>query len=150
MSGTLHSYINQCSFLFILFTDFDCSATACKLKKELGTLTKLKYDALVALLFANDVITNEERKIIDKEIGEKKMIHLIAEIIIPSLKGNNSVKYKGFLEALEGSDDCDQKLMAEKLGKLIMPSKKRSYLTICVQLISLCYILFIIKYIIVI
>ena len=93
------------------------------LKKQLGTLTKLSYKAMMGSLFAKDVITNEERKIIGDKIGEEKMMYLIADIIIPSLKINNYTKYKGFLEAMEESDDSDLKSTVERLGKLIMPSK---------------------------
>ena len=76
-------------------------------------------------LYAKDVITNKEKQIIDNKIGENKMIHLIVEIIIPSLKVDNTIKYKGFLEAMEESEDSDLMLMAKKLGKLIT---LRSYL----------------------
>lgn len=69
-------------------------------------------------LFAKNVITDQEMKIIDNEIGENQMVYLITHIIIPSLKVNNSEKYKGFLEAMEGSDDSDLKAMAKKLGKI--------------------------------
>ena len=90
------------------------------LKRQLGTLTKLSYKAMMGSLFAKDVITNEERKIIGDKIGEEKMMYLIADIIIPSLKINNYTKYKGFMEE---SDDSDLKSTVERLGKLIMPSK---------------------------
>ena len=78
---------------------------------------------MMASLFAKDVITNEERKIIDVKLGEEKMMYLIADIIIRSLNINNYAKYKGFLEAMEESKDSNLKSTAEKLGKLIMPSK---------------------------
>ena len=98
------------------FPDFNCSATAEKLKNELGTLTKLNYNAMMGLLFAKDVITDEERIKIDGKSGEAKMMYLIADIIRPSLKVNNIQKYKGFLEAMEESEDSDLKSTAEILG----------------------------------
>ena len=69
-------------------------------------------------LIANSVITSQEMKTIDVKIGEEQMIHLIFSIIIPSLELNNNEKYKGFLKAMEGSDNSDLKSMAKKLGKI--------------------------------
>ena len=98
------------------FPDFNCSAAADKLKKQLGTLTRLNYNAIMGSLYAKDVITNEQRKLIAAEIGEEKMMYLIVDIIIPSLKVNNYKKYKGFLEAMEESEDSDLKSTAKTLG----------------------------------
>ena len=100
------------------FPDFNCSAAADKLKKQLGTLTRLNYNAMMGSLYAKDVITNEQRKLIAAEIGEAKMMYLIVDIIIPSLKVNNYKKYKGFLEAMEESEDSDLKSTAKTLGML--------------------------------
>ena len=49
-------------------------------------------------------------------------MRLILGILIPSLKVNHCKKYRGFLEAMEESDDSDLKNMAKKLGKLITSS----------------------------
>ena len=76
---------------------------------------------MIGSLFAKDVITNEERKLIDVKVGEEKMMYLIADIIIPSLNGNNCKKYKGFLEAMEKSEDNDLQRTAEKFGKFNRP-----------------------------
>ena len=99
------------------FLELNCKAKAEKLKKELGTLCKLKYDAMKILLFAKNVITDQEMKIIDDKIGQERMMHLIVNIIIPSLELNNSEKYKGFLEAMEENTDSDLRNIAEKLGR---------------------------------
>ena len=72
------------------------------------------------LLFARDVITNDEKTIIDAKTGREKMMFLITDIIIRSLKLNFCKKYKGFLEAMEKSDDSDLRSTAEKLGMLII------------------------------
>ena len=69
-------------------------------------------------LFAKHVITVQEKATIDERIGEDKMDHLITNIIQPSLQGNFSKKYKGFLEAMEESDDAFIRSTAEKFGKL--------------------------------
>ena len=73
---------------------------------------------MMGSLYAKDVITNEQRKLIAAEIGEEKMMYLIVDIIIPSLKVNNYKKYKGFLEAMEESEDSDLKSTAKTLGML--------------------------------
>ena len=78
---------------------------------------------MMGSLFSKDVITNEERKLIGDKVGEEKMMYLVVDVVMPSLRQNNYKKYKGFLEAMEESDDSDLKSMAEKLGKLIAPSK---------------------------
>ena len=103
--------------------DFKCSVAADTLKTQLGALTKLNYSAMLAsLLFSKDVITNEQRLIIDAKIGGEKMMYLILDILIPSLKLDHCKKYRGFLEAMEESEDGLLKSMAKKLGKLITSS----------------------------
>ena len=71
-------------------------------------------------LIAKHVITDNERRQIDKRIGQDKMLYVIVDIVIPSLKSNFYKKYKGFLEAMEDSDDIDLKSTAEILGELII------------------------------
>ena len=70
------------------------------------------------LLFANDVITTKEKKVIESKIGCEKMEYLI-EIIIPSLEQGFGKKYKSFLKAMEDSEDTDLRDTAKKLGMLI-------------------------------
>ena len=100
------------------FSEFSCKAVAEELRKQLPTLRKLNYEAMKTLLIAKGVIADQEMRIIDVKIGHQKMTVLLVDIIIPSLKVNNSEKYKGFLEAMEESDDSDVKCMAKKFGKL--------------------------------
>ena len=69
------------------------------------------------LLYSKYVITDEQRKIIDDKTGEEKMMYLIVDIIISSLKQHFSKKYKSFLKAMEQSQDSDLKKTAEMLGK---------------------------------
>ena len=71
-------------------------------------------------LIARHVITDNERRQIDKRIGQEKMLYVIVDIVIPSLKSNFYKKYKGLLEAMEESDDIDLKSTAEILGELII------------------------------
>ena len=113
----VHAVINIIDYMFC-FSEFNCKAVAEELRKELDTLSKLNYNAMKTLLIAKNVITNQEMRIIDGKIGEEQMVYLLVDKIIPSLNVNNSEKYKGFLEAMEGSDDSDLKNIAKKLGKL--------------------------------
>ena len=106
-------------FFIITFVEFDYEAVASQLKKKLNQLTKLNYDAMMGSLIAEDVITDEERKKIAKETGAGKMTYLILDVIIPSLKLKNCKKYRGFLMAMEDSEDGDLVSMAKKLGKSI-------------------------------
>ena len=68
-------------------------------------------------LFANDVITANEKTIIEHEVGHKKMEYLIVKIIIPSLKKGFGKKYKSFLKSMEKNEDVDLQAMAKQLGK---------------------------------
>ena len=100
-----------------MFLEFDYTAAADKLKIQFNTLIKLKYDAMMSLLFSKSVITDSERKDIDAKIGDAKMTYLIADIILPSLNQNLSKKYKYLLQSMEESDDIDLKSTAERFGK---------------------------------
>ena len=102
--------------------DFKCSVAADTLKTQLGELTQLNYSAMMGSLYSNDVITNEQRQKIDAKIGGEKMMYLIVDILIPSLKLDHCKKYRGFLEAIKENDEIDLKSMAEKLGKSITSS----------------------------
>ena len=71
---------------------------------------------MAASLYANEVITTDERTKINSKIGSEKMECLIIEIIIPSLKKGNRKKYKTFLEVMEKNEDSDLQETAKKLG----------------------------------
>ena len=67
-------------------------------------------------LYACKVITAGERTKIKSKVGDEKMEYLIVDIIIPSLNQKFSKKYKGFLEAMEDSEDIDLQDTAKMLG----------------------------------
>ena len=113
-------YIHSCKFVCNIPEQFDCAAAASELKSQLSTLIHLNYDSMKHSLFAEGVITNKERRIIDARIGQGQMMCLIADIIIPSLNLNVCMKFKGFLKAMEESDDSALKSTAERLGKLML------------------------------
>ena len=70
-------------------------------------------------LYAKEVITYDQRKFIDIQVGRNKMDYLIVDIIVPSLKAKFSKKYKSFLKVMEENDDTDLQSAAEMLGRLI-------------------------------
>ena len=71
-------------------------------------------------LIAEDVITDKDRKIIEDKAGQEKMTYLVLDIIIPSLKLGYRKKYKGFLKAMEESDDSDLNNTADNFGEVII------------------------------
>ena len=94
---------------------FQCCTAERNLRDKYVELTHLSYDAMEAELYAKEVITGKEKKIISTLVGSKKMEYLL-DIIILSLKGNIHSKLKGFLEAMEENDDVLLKNAARKLG----------------------------------
>ena len=82
-------------------------------------LIELSYDNMKSQLYAKEVITSDQRKHIDIQVGRNKMDYLIVDIIIPSLKAKFCKKYKLFLKVMEDNDDIVLKSAAEMLGRLI-------------------------------
>ena len=66
-------------------------------------------------LYAKGVITLYEKQKLDKMINTEQMGELV-DILIASLKSKTTKKYKGFLEAMEESDNVVLPPMAKKLG----------------------------------
>ena len=88
--------------------------------KNYSALTTLNAEALLVDLYARDVITTEEKDVIDTTIPlrSKKMQYIIDQVIIPSLKVDTIVKFKRFLEAMEASEDVTIKAVGSRLGML--------------------------------
>ena len=103
---------------FLLYVDkpFDCSAVAEMLRKDLVKLSKLKYKNMDIALEANGVITEREKEEIDKMTSANQMAEVI-RIVRASLLGNMTEKYKGFLDAMEQSEDPDLNAKAKELSK---------------------------------
>ena len=55
-------------------------------------------------LYAKKVITDEEKRYIKTLVGSEKMEQLL-DVVIRSLRHNHCHKFKGFLEAMEESED---------------------------------------------
>ena len=70
------------------------------------------------ILLAKQVITDQEKlEIAQAElIGISKMEQVL-DIVIKSLKSNDTTKYKAFIEAMEESSDVTLQNKAKELGK---------------------------------
>ena len=68
-------------------------------------------------LEANGVITRQEKEEIDKMKVSTYQMEKVINIVRTSLLGNNTKKYKHFLEAMEQSEDTDIKDKAKELGE---------------------------------
>ena len=112
---------------------FDCSEMAKHLKKNLPSLSNLPYKNMKLHLVANDVITNRERKEIDQMVGEDQMAEVL-DILQVSLKNKQTIKFKGFLQAMEESGDTLLEEKAESLGESTSSYQFNSTCQLCVFL----------------
>ena len=71
-------------------------------------------------LYAKGVITDRDKEMIEtSRLRSDKMVYFLDSVIIRSLKNNVTVKFKGFLQVMVGSDDQLLINMAEKLGAYV-------------------------------
>ena len=71
-------------------------------------------------LYAKKVIIKREKEMIEtSRLRNDKMVYFLDSVIIPSLENHVTVKFKRFLEVMEGSDDLLLNDMAKKLGMYI-------------------------------
>ena len=82
--------------------DFKRSVAVDTLKDQLGALTKLSYSAMMGSLYSKNVITVGQRQKIDAKIGEEKMMYLIVDILIPSLKLDHCKSIEAFWKQWKG------------------------------------------------
>ena len=87
------------------------------LNKDLILLTSLSYDNMKYGLLSKRVIINSEKQYIDNMSTSADQMAKVIEIVRVNLCIKQTVKFKGFLEAMEESDDLTLKGMAIKLGK---------------------------------
>ena len=67
-------------------------------------------------LFSEGVITHDELTQIDALVGQAQMQKLL-KIVLTSLENKQAAKYKGFLLAMEESDDTLLQMKAKELGE---------------------------------
>ena len=87
-----------------------------RLKNELPSLCNLSYDNMKIRLFSNDVITYDEKEKIDQMTSTNQMAKVL-DILQVSLKNKLTTKFKGFLQAMEESDDKLLVKTAKDLGE---------------------------------
>ena len=97
---------------------FNCLEEAKKLKEKSPQLILLPYDNIKESLGDKGVITRREKQ----ELARMHMINddqmsKVLDIVTTSLKLELPTKYKGFLEAMEGSGDQAFEKIAEELGR---------------------------------
>ena len=97
------------------------------LRENLPSLSTLSYANMKLGLEANYVITYQERQEIDTLIGDNKMAKVI-EILLVSLNLKLTVKFKGFLKAMEKSGDNLLVATAKDLGKYAYDLLVRTYI----------------------
>lgn len=102
----------------LLAGTFQCDAAETNLRNKYAELSSLPYNNMEAGLYAKNVITREEKQFISTLVGNKKMEYLL-DVLILSLKHGICSKFKGFLEAMEESDDILLKNTAATLGMLV-------------------------------
>ena len=83
---------------------------------------------MLGQLYGKGVITLRQKLIMEAEsLESNRMEYFLDRVILPSLDTDVSIKYKGFLEVMEKSDDAILNSMAKKLGMHI-----RTYLCVYV------------------
>ena len=105
-------------FIYVLciLQPYNCSDAAKLLQSKYAKLSNLSYSNMSGSLYANEVITQQEKLEIQQLIGKSQMERVL-DIVIASLKVNQTAKYKGFLLAMENSDDETLNTIAEELGE---------------------------------
>ena len=86
--------------------NFNCAEAVRSIKKNYVEITNLPIDAILRHLYAKGVIMERDKEIIETlRIKSDKMTYFLDHIIIPGLQSSFTVKFKGFLEVMEKSDD---------------------------------------------
>jgi len=75
---------------------------------------------MINQLFSKGVITHEEKLKIEAESLEiDRMKYFLDYILLPGLKNDVALKFKGFLEVMEESDNSILTSMAKSLGMYV-------------------------------
>ena len=101
-------------------SDMQCIDGKQKIKDIYTRLININATAMLGSLYSKDVITTKEKQYIQSAIPIEidKMIYILDNIIIPSLEAGVIIKFKRFLEVMEGSDDPVTRAMGRQLGML--------------------------------
>ena len=102
-------------FVYVVGGHFDCGAMHHYLFKNHYSLEKLPYDQIKYDLVAREVITYEEKRIMDQFID--KLWTTVFDNVQRDLYQGKSRKFKVFLQIMEDSDVPLLQDTAKRLGK---------------------------------
>ena len=106
--------------MFSYNVDYSGCSTACAtIQEQYDKLIRLPVDILLPRLYANNVITFEQKEDIEEMPEKKKRMGAVLSLIIRSLDNGVPALYNGFLKVLKESDDLLTRELAKKLGKLM-------------------------------
>ena len=110
----LNSYV----FLIHVVIPPECSTAINKIEVARRGLEELQISLMVASLFGENVITIEEKRVMDDKmlLPIDKVTYFLDKILIPSLEGGDVKKFHVFCEVLE---EKGEKVLARRLGLLI-------------------------------
>jgi len=94
-----------------------CSKAHENIKKHFKALTtSFPMDNLLADLYAEYVINDEEKEVIGHlQLRKEKVNFLFDKVIIPDLKNDGSTKFDSLIKVMKASDDRTAKHLANKL-----------------------------------
>ena len=119
----LCNYVSMYVWCMSIFhiDNFDCSTAKVNIQKNYYELTILPINSMLGKLFSKEIITLEEKQRIQAHPVEiDRMEYFLDRIIIPSLKVNINMKFRGFIKVMKDSGDSTLISMAAKLGKQVI------------------------------
>ena len=97
----------------------DCSTARTTIQQQYDKLIRLPVDTLLPALYANEVVTFDQKEEIEELPQKKKRMEFVLNLIIRSLDIEIGGLYNGLLKVLKESEDVTARELARKLGKLI-------------------------------
>ena len=97
----------------------DCSTARATIQQQYDKLIRLPVDTLLPALYANEVVTFDQKEEIEELPQKKKRMESVLNLIIRSLDIEIGGLYNGLLKVLKESEDVAARELARKLGKLI-------------------------------
>ena len=112
--------ITDCLY-FLLSAEFNCSIAIENITNNYDKLTIVPVKSILVKLISKRVVSIEQKQRINALLcNSEKVEYILDEVIIPELRSGKAKKFKGFLEAMEESDELPIVVLAKKnLGMLI-------------------------------
>jgi len=96
----------------------DCPTASDKIREQYEVLSNCPVNKLLSSLYAKGVITLDDKKIMEaKPLEKDRMVYLLDDVLIRSLKIGYGSKYNRFLKVLEESDDDLVNVLTKKLDE---------------------------------